>query len=84
MLGCNHDSKFTEYADEDLEDEDVFALESIAKSNKEGDEKDNNLQITLIITLKDAMLSLSRVFKIIEVRTFGLSSIARFLVCHSP
>ena len=61
-----------ELADEDLGDEDVLALESISEISKiseEGGEGEANLQITLIITLKDAMLSLSRVFKIIEVRT---------------
>ena len=60
-----------ELADEDLGDEDVLALESISEISKiseEGGEGEANLQITLIITLKDAMLSLSRVFKIIEVR----------------
>ena len=63
---------FLELADEDLGDEDVLALESISEISKiseEGGEGEANLQITLIITLKDAMLSLSRVFKIIEVRT---------------
>ena len=62
-----------ELADEDLGDEDVLALESISEismiSEEGGGEGETNLQITLIITLKDAMLSLSRVFKIIEVRT---------------
>ena len=74
-MGCIIDSIsylfVLELADEDLGDEDVLALESISEISKiseEGGEGEANLQITLIITLKDAMLSLSRVFKIIEVR----------------
>ena len=50
--------------DEVLGDDDVFILESIAEAKKNNEE---NLRVTLIITLKDNLLSISRIIKIIEV-----------------
>ena len=50
--------------DEVLGDDDVFILESIADAKKNNEE---NLRVTLIITLKDNLLSISRIIKIIEV-----------------
>ena len=51
-------------ADDVLGDDDVFVLESIAEAKKNDKE---NLRVTLIITLKDNLLSISRIIKIIEV-----------------
>ena len=50
--------------DEVLGDDDVFILESIADAKKNNEE---NLRVTLIITLKDNLLSISKIIKIIEV-----------------
>ena len=53
-----------DFADEELADDDVFVLESIAEAKKNDEEC---LRVTLIITLKDNLLSISRIIKIIEV-----------------
>ena len=55
---------FAEFADELLGDDDVFVLESIAEAEKNDQEK---LRVALIITLKDSLLSISKIIKIIEV-----------------
>lgn len=47
-----------------LGDDDVFILESIAEAKKNDEE---NLRVTLILSLKDNLLSISRIIKIIEV-----------------
>ena len=50
-------------------DDDVFILESIAEAKKNDEE---NLRVTLILSLKDNLLSISRIIKIIEVIEFIL------------
>ena len=55
---------FSDLADEVLGDDDVFILESIAEAKKNDEE---TLRVTLILTLKDNLLSISRIIKIIEV-----------------
>ena len=51
-------------ADEELGDDDVFVLESIAEAKKN---EEDRLRVTLVISLKDTMTSLTRILKIIEV-----------------
>ena len=55
---------FKDFSDDVLGDDDVFILESIAEAKKNDEE---NLRVTLILTLKDNLLSISRIIKIIEV-----------------
>ena len=55
---------FPELADEDLGEDDVFVLESIAEAKKNEEDK---LRVTLILSLKDSMPALTKVLKIIEV-----------------
>ena len=55
---------FSDFADDVLGDDDVFILESIAEAKKNDEE---NLRVTLILSLKDNLLSISRIIKIIEV-----------------
>ena len=50
-------------------DDDVFILESIAEAKKNDEE---NLRVTLILSLKDNLLSISRIIKIIEVIEFNV------------
>ena len=57
-------------ADEELGDDDVFVLESIAEAKKN---EEDRLRVTLVISLKDTMTSLTRILKIIEVKTFSPS-----------
>ena len=57
-------SLFPELADEDLGEDDVFVLESIAEAKKNEEDK---LRVTLILSLKDSMPALTKVLKIIEV-----------------
>ena len=58
---------FSELADEDLGEDDVFVLESIAEAQKNEDDK---LRVTLILSLKESLPALAKVIKIIEVRDF--------------
>ena len=60
---------FSDFADDVLGDDDVFILESIAEAKKNDEE---NLRVTLILSLKDNLLSISRIIKIIEVIEFIL------------
>lgn len=53
-------------ADEELGDDDVFVLESIAEAKKN---EEDRLRVTLVISLKDTMTSLTRILKIIEVKS---------------
>ena len=53
-----------ELADEDLGEDDVFVLESIAEAKKNDEDK---LRVTLILTMKESMVALGKVVKIIEV-----------------
>jgi hypothetical protein len=55
--------------DEELGDDDVFVLESIAEARQN---KDDKLRVTLVFTLKDTLSSLAKIIKIIEVRTILL------------
>ena len=57
----------SELADEDLGEDDVFVLESIAEAQKNEDDK---LRVTLILSLKESLPALAKVIKIIEVRDF--------------
>ena len=57
----------SELADEDLGEDDVFVLESIAEAQKNEEDK---LRVTLILTLKDSMTALAKVIKIIEVKIY--------------
>ena len=50
--------------DDQLGDDDVFVLESIAEARQN---KDDKLRVTLVFTLKDTMTSLARIIKSIEV-----------------
>ena len=59
--------KNPELADDELGDDDVFVLESIAEAKKTDDDK---LRVTLVLSLKDAMTSLARILKVIEVRAY--------------
>ena len=56
---------FSELADEDLGEDDVFVLESIAEAQKNEDDK---LRVTLVLSLKESLPALAKVIKIIEVR----------------
>ena len=58
----------SELFDEELGDDDVFVLESIAEATQR---KDDKLRVTLVFTLKDTMTSLAKIIKIIEVSIFG-------------
>jgi hypothetical protein len=49
--------------DDELGDDDVFVLESIAEASQR---KDDKLRVTLVFTLKDTMVSLAKIIKIIE------------------
>ena len=51
-------------ADEELGEDDVFVLESIAEATKNEEDK---LRVTIILTMKDSMVALGKVVKIIEV-----------------
>ena len=53
-----------ELADEELGEDDVFVLESIAEAKKNEEDK---LRVTIILTMKDSMVALAKVVKIIEV-----------------
>ena len=53
-----------ELADEDLGEDDVFVLESIAEAKKNDEDK---LRVTLLLTMKESMVALGKVVKIIEV-----------------
>ena len=57
-------STSSELFDEELGDDDVFVLESIAEARQR---KDDKLRVTLVFTLKDTMVSLAKIIKIIEV-----------------
>ena len=54
-------------ADEELGEDDVFVLESIAEAKKNEEDK---LRVTIILTMKDSMAALAKVVKIIEVIFF--------------
>ena len=60
----NAEKNFSEFFDEELGDDDVFVLESIAEARQR---KDDKLRVTLVFTLKDTMVSLAKIIKIIEV-----------------
>ena len=60
----------SELADEDLGEDDVFVLESIAEAKKNEEDK---LRVTLILSLKDSMPALTKVLKIIEVPITSLN-----------
>ena len=62
-------------ADDVLGDDDVFILESIAEAKKNDEE---TLRVTLILTLRDTLLSISRIIKIIEVIEF----MEKLLICY--
>lgn len=53
-----------ELADEELGEDDVFVLESIAEAKKSDEDK---LRVTLLLTLKDTVPSLAKIIRIIEV-----------------
>ena len=53
-----------ELADEDLGEDDVFVLESIAEAKKNDEDK---LRVTLVLTMKECMVSLGKMMRIIEV-----------------
>jgi len=53
-----------EFTDEELGDDDVFVLESIANAQES---KDDKLQVTIVFTLKDTMMSLARIIRLVEV-----------------
>ena len=59
----------SELADEDLGEDDVFVLESIAEAKKNDEDK---LRVSLILTMKESMAALGKVVKIIEVRQNNL------------
>ena len=61
----------SELADEDLGEDDVFVLESIAEAKKNDEDK---LRVSLILTMKESMAALGKVVKIIEVRQNDLIS----------
>ena len=61
----------SELADEDLGEDDVFVLESIAEAKKNDEDK---LRVSLILTMKESMAALGKVVKIIEVRRSNLIS----------
>ncbi len=46
-------------------DDDVFVLESIANAQKSDEER---LRVTLVLSLRDTMESLTRILKTVEVR----------------
>ena len=56
-----------ELADEELGEDDVFVLESIAEAKKNEEDK---LRVTIILTMKDSMVALAKVVKIIEVKIY--------------
>lgn len=55
---------FLELLDEAIGDDDVFVLESIAEAQKN---KENKIQVTMVISLRDGMASMARIIKVIEV-----------------
>ena len=63
----NAEKNFSELFDEELGDDDVFVLESIAEARQR---KDDKLRVTLVFTLKDTMVSLAKIIKIIEVSSY--------------
>ncbi len=65
-----------ELFDEELGDDDVFVLESIAEATQR---KDDKLRVTLVFTLKDTMTSLAKIIKIIEVTLHVFVSIEKSL-----
>ena len=68
----------SELADEDLGEDDVFVLESIAEAKKNDEDK---LRVSLILTMKESMAALGKVVKIIEVR---LSNLIRRISQYLP
>ena len=61
-------SVISELADEDLGEDDVFIIETIAGARKNGKSDDDKLRVTMILTLlKDSMAALNKVLKIVEV-----------------
>ena len=60
----------TELADEDLGEDDVFIIETIAGARKNGKNDDDKLRVTMILTLlKDSMAALNKILKIVEVNS---------------
>merc|ERR1712156_228188 len=59
-----------ELADEELGEDDVFVLESIAEAKKNEEDK---LRVTIILTMKDSMVALAKVVKIIEVNNGNIA-----------
>ncbi|TRY73897.1 hypothetical protein TCAL_01528 [Tigriopus californicus] len=59
-----------ELADEELGDDDVFVLESIAEAKKN---EDDRLRVTMVISLKETINSLSKILKIIEINKGDIS-----------
>ena len=57
-------------ADEELGEDDVFVLESIAEAKKTEEDK---LRVTIVLAMKDSMVALGKVVKIIEVNSFILT-----------
>ena len=70
---------FPELADEDLGEDDVFVLESIAEAKKNEEDK---LRVTLILSLKDSMPALTKVLKIIEVSSTYACTLQLLLGFH--
>ena len=69
----------SDLADDTLGDDDVFVLESIAKAKKNDEEK---LRVTLIITFKDNLLSISKIIKIVEVGLLLFLHFSKFYIFH--
>ncbi len=60
-----------ELADEELGEDDVFVLESIAEAKKSDEDK---LRVTLLLTLRDTIPALAKVIRIIEVSRKTISN----------
>lgn len=62
---------FIELADEDLGEDDVFIIESIAGARRNEEDK---LRVTMILTLlKDSMAALNKIIKIVEVNNGSIA-----------
>lgn len=59
---------FLDLADEELNEDDVLALESIAEARRNNEEF---LRISFTIALKENLMSVIQIIKIIEVSMFG-------------
>lgn len=70
---------YLELADEELGDDDVFVLESIAEAKKN---EDDRLRVTMVISLKETINSLAKILKIIEVRNKSKSASNHLSMWH--